>query len=237
MSAEVWYRHYISLGYFCSVAMELERIGLRSASYPFDWLITPDLSNVMKYIRNGFDGFLEVSEMIQDAEVSSTYINRTTGFKYVHDFKASIPAAEQIDDVALKYRRRIDRFYRDITEPTLFVRYISDEKVCEDGRYADLSWIEDNITDIEQTLRSYNPDNRIIWIGNSALESTAIPIYTVDKDEGDSVARKPLEKNVGLNDLLMNAYYPEREKNLEVYRAKMRKKNSPIARIRRKLFG
>ena len=34
------YKHFISLGYFCSVAMELERFGLRSESGPFDWVIS-----------------------------------------------------------------------------------------------------------------------------------------------------------------------------------------------------
>lgn len=37
---ETNYKHVISLGFFCSVALELERKGLRDASYPFDWLIS-----------------------------------------------------------------------------------------------------------------------------------------------------------------------------------------------------
>lgn len=34
------FKHIISLGHFCGVAQELERLGLRDASYPFEWLIT-----------------------------------------------------------------------------------------------------------------------------------------------------------------------------------------------------
>ena len=30
----------VSLGGFCSVAEEIEKLGLRSASYPFDWILT-----------------------------------------------------------------------------------------------------------------------------------------------------------------------------------------------------
>lgn len=31
------YENVISLGYFCSVASEIERLGLRRHSGPFDW--------------------------------------------------------------------------------------------------------------------------------------------------------------------------------------------------------
>lgn len=34
------YESVISLGYFCSVAIELEKMGIRNFSTPFDWLIT-----------------------------------------------------------------------------------------------------------------------------------------------------------------------------------------------------
>lgn len=34
------YENFISLGYFCSVALELQRLGLRSCSSPFDWCIS-----------------------------------------------------------------------------------------------------------------------------------------------------------------------------------------------------
>ena len=50
------FSHFISLGYFCSVALELERVGLRSASSPFDWLVS-DFSGVIDLIENHFDSF------------------------------------------------------------------------------------------------------------------------------------------------------------------------------------
>lgn len=34
------FKHYISLGFFCAPAMELEKRGLRNESLPFDWLIS-----------------------------------------------------------------------------------------------------------------------------------------------------------------------------------------------------
>ncbi len=34
------FKNYISLGYFCEVAKDLERLGLRNQSSPFDWVIS-----------------------------------------------------------------------------------------------------------------------------------------------------------------------------------------------------
>ncbi len=34
------FEHVISLGFFCSPALELKKLGFRDASYPFDWVIS-----------------------------------------------------------------------------------------------------------------------------------------------------------------------------------------------------
>ena len=52
------YNYIVSLGYFCSPAMEFERIDKRQFSLPFDWLITPKISDVIDLINNGFEDFL-----------------------------------------------------------------------------------------------------------------------------------------------------------------------------------
>lgn len=53
------YRHFISLGFFCSVASELERYGLRSASGPFDWQSCDSFKERMDLINNRFEKFWE----------------------------------------------------------------------------------------------------------------------------------------------------------------------------------
>ena len=59
------YSHFISLGYFCSVAMELERTGLRASSSPFDWLIS-DFTGVTDVINNHFKDFLDYDLLFQN---------------------------------------------------------------------------------------------------------------------------------------------------------------------------
>jgi len=48
--------HYISLGYFCSIAMDLEKLGLRTESSPFDWLIS-DFEGVIRALLDDPEGF------------------------------------------------------------------------------------------------------------------------------------------------------------------------------------
>lgn len=230
------YKHYISLGYFCSVALELERAGLRSASYPIDWLVTPDMEQVMRMITGSFEGFLDADALEQNESFKNKYVNKSTGFTFVHDFDGEKPLSEQIGAVREKFNRRIDRFYADIHEPTLFVRYISDEQTDSEGYPTDLKWCEDHFEYILQILRSYNSENDIIWIANEGLNSSVIPdIYHVTKDENDTVARRPMDKNEDLRRLFWESIFPDRENNLAVYRKKQRKKNNIFYRLKNKL--
>lgn len=71
------YKHFISLGYFCSVALELERIGLRSSSSPFDWCIS-SYEGVIDAIENHFEGFLDYDCLLQSDTVREHYFNPKT---------------------------------------------------------------------------------------------------------------------------------------------------------------
>lgn len=59
------FKHYISLGYFCSVALELEKCGLRSQSSPFDWNITWSFKGVIEAINNRFEDALNEQMLFQ----------------------------------------------------------------------------------------------------------------------------------------------------------------------------
>ena len=149
------YDHIISLGKFCGVAMDLERKGLRTASYPFDWVISESLKSVLFLIKNNFMNFLSYENLVQEKN-PSYYWNSQTDIHFFHDFNSTASLSNQISSVQIKYQRRIDRFYKDIKEPTLFVRYCNDE-LEED-------YIRTHGLDILQLLRSYNSRNQILYI-------------------------------------------------------------------------
>ena len=56
------FEHYISLGRGCYIAIELEQMGLRDASMPFDWNGTR-WHAIEKAIKNKFDGYLSYKDL------------------------------------------------------------------------------------------------------------------------------------------------------------------------------
>lgn len=212
------FEHVISLGSFCSTALELERVGLREASMPFDWLIS-DWQGVEDLIDHHFKDFLRYDLLYQEKYVPKHYKNIQYGVAFFHDFDPYRSLKEQLDSVSEKYRRRIERFYDYIIEPTLFIRYIKDTDECR--------YFEKNIDSITRKAKGYNSQNRLIFVANDDMSSSLLPVYPVHTDENDTVARKFLEKSPSLFTLLADPdlYSVEKKgKNMEVYLKKHREK-------------
>ncbi len=221
------YEHFISMGYFCSVALELERIGLRSTSSPFDWCIS-NYKGVIAAIENHFEDFLSYEYLLQSDAVRGHYFNEKYKIWFYHDFDKYHSLEEQLPSVRDKYMRRIERFYTEIKAPTLFVRYISDEVLNEYNKSEELEWIEKNNHYILSLLKSFNEENDIVYIANGGVTSNNI--YNVEKDENDVVARRPLDKNTVLKDLFMSFDYKPRQKNIDIFNAKRKRNNNLFLR-------
>jgi hypothetical protein len=120
---------HISLGSDCSIAYQLSKHKLRQEAYPFDWILTPKLSNVIKCIENEFEGFLDNLESVKE---TNTYpkieedwidspselikvINLYYRFSFVHDFKTM----DDLEEVRSKYKRRIERFSKIMKDVTI----------------------------------------------------------------------------------------------------------------------
>lgn len=217
----VQFSHFISLGYFCSVALELERLGLRSASSPFDWCIS-GFEGVLTLIENHFEDYLEIENMSQNANKKEQYRDDKYDIAFFHDFNQYQSLDKQLRTVKEKYQRRIKRFYEQISEPTLFVRYISDIKCNENGRSAELVWIEENYDKILKLLRSFNPQNDILFIANEGNVSDVVEIYFVEKDDKDLVARNPVAKSKELSTYFNQVQYDKREQNISIYTQKQK---------------
>lgn len=225
--------HYISLGYFCSIAMELEKLGLRSESSPFDWLIS-DFEGVIYAIRNHFEDFLNPKYLAQNSHNHAHYKNVKYGLQFFHDFNPYQPLQDQLPSVQNKYNRRIQRFYKSITEPTLFIRYIND-KPNAGNTSKELHWIEENYDSVIALLKSFNDQNEILFIANDGVTSQKFKIYNVQKDDGDSVARSPLTKDPALQEFFNNIDFPEKQLNIERYLQKQQQKKKSQAK--KKLFS
>jgi len=227
--------HVISLGYFCSVAEGIEKMGLRSASYPFDWVIS-DFPGVIRAINNHFENLLEYDQLYQSRDHSGRYQNMEYGISFFHDFSPYQSLQEQLPDVQRKYSRRIERFYKSVAEPTLFIRYISDEDKIN-GTSKELLWIEENYELIMQTLKQFNEDNDILFIANDGVVSDIIRIYNVPPDENDAVSRDPIPANAGLYTRLQSIACPNREENIKRYSNSKKEKNRLVNRLKNKLIS
>ena len=156
------YENVISLGYFCGVAIELEKMGLRNQSYPFDWLITANFEKVLEFIENGFVGFLEYDNLYQEASVyHQYYFDAVNNIHFYHDFSQYASLKEQFAEVKAKYARRIARFYETIKKPTVFVRYCNS--------LDEVNFILRNFDRIENTIKSFNENNVILYFCSHKL--------------------------------------------------------------------
>ena len=224
------YKNFISLGYFCSVALELEKIGLRSTSSPFDWVIS-NYEGVINAMQNHFEDFLSYDHLLQSESIRKRYFDEKYRMWFFHDFDQYHSLKAQLPDVKAKYLRRIDRFYEDIKQPTLFVRYISDETEEE------VEYIKKNHTKIKELLKSFNEANEVLYIANSGgkklQELDYIKVFRVDRDDQDVVARHFLDKNEELRQLFEMFEYSLRHQNLEFYNSKQKKKRNIFFKIKR----
>ena len=206
------FKHFISLGSFCSVALDLEALGLREASMPFDWNIDLRFEGVIDCIEKGFEHFLDEEELRQSEEAPEHYMNRYE-IQFFHDFNMWEPLSKQLPAVQDKYERRIRHFYQITAEPTLFIRYMDDRILEEDGTPHELRYIEDGYDHIMAVLKGLCPENELVLIANSEVKSEKLKIYGVEKDKGDVVARVPREKNKELGALLDSFSVPNQEAN------------------------
>ena len=180
----------ISLGHFCSTALELQRYGLRDGSYPLDWNIS-HIEPTMALVESGFQGFLQLELLERDPERSDVVNDKGSGIAVYNSFSGELPIAAQYETVRARYARRIKRYRRAVAQPTLFVRYMVDGE--------EFSYLDEHMPAVLAALRKTNPGNDLLLIGNADLPATCggLPVYTVEVDDGDVVARRFAGKNRG----------------------------------------
>lgn len=229
-SLKTKYKHVISLGSFCSTAMEIERYGFRDSSYPFDWVLSKSMKCVMELINTHFDRYVSY-EMYQLQTAKYTYINKEHNIWFVHDFNEWDSFESQFESVREKYSRRIERFYAAIKEPTVFLRYIETEE--------EMSYIDTNYPVIVADLKAFNVENRIIFIVNSNIldkeQKKDYEIYSVLKDDNDTVARQFFDQLPELQNLLADRFYSTEviDSNKKFFHKKQKLKRQ---RNRKKMF-
>lgn len=185
-STEKKYESVISLGYFCNVSMELERVGLRFASYPFDWVISSDFGKVISLIKNKFEGFMLYENLLQEYKINPKYYyDKENDIHFYHDFSSNKALLSQYDKAFSKYQRRTKRLTEQLQRPTLLIRYILDK--------SELNYINEHCEEINAVIKEYNPDNDIIYVTDTELTSEKIKLFFAKKENGRTVSAKMLD--------------------------------------------
>ena len=160
---------YISLGPTCSVAYQLQKLGKKKKSLPFDWIRCPNIKDVIHLITNNFQGFLDGISfvrddtkfpIIKDSEIfddvadkeTKVYRNEKLNLGFFHDFKEGI----SLEDVQEKYDRRIKRFYETVKSECIFIR---------DDMYFHQESVED-YNNLYRILAEFNDQNKLVLIIN-----------------------------------------------------------------------
>lgn len=203
------FEHYVSLGHCCYVAIELENMGLRSTSSPFDWVRTR--WKAIEYsINNNFKNYLNYDDLYQKKNALHVYKNLEYGVGFFHDFVDNKSLKSQISAIQKKYNRRIDRFFSQIIEPTLFIRYMWD--------HDELVYVASNYDKIERMIKSYNENNEIVFISHNNPDNVDISaiklIFFINKDNDSELNEKPISSCEELFSFLSNVEYKKRETNI-----------------------
>ena len=208
----------VSLGFFCSIAMDIGELGLRKNSFPFDWVIS-DIEMVVFAIKNKFDKFMLYENLFQLKSDKKIYYDSFYKIYFYHDFNKYKPLKQQYNKVYNKYKRRINRFLTIIKQPTIFIRYINPEKSIN-GKYTELAYLENHYEEINDLIKSFNDKNEIIFVGDDNCISSKITIFNVPIDKDDTVCRRPLYSNQKLYNRLISVFDDDKVKNLKIYRRK-----------------
>jgi hypothetical protein len=116
--------------------MQLHANLLRTASFPFDWLVSPNVNAVHDLIASGFADFLRY-ENLKDITLPNAgageILDEANDIRFFHDFCPQTLDI-QYDLIREKYKRRIRKFFYciDGRNQCLFVRKQTENELLED---------------------------------------------------------------------------------------------------------
>ena len=203
-----------SLGAGCGCTMLMDYEGLRTFAGPFDWVRTDKrgLDQAFALMMNDFADFFNYEDFKVRTDpkpvdpLCHAYENIKTSYIFFHDFPKEKPMEESFAAVKKKYERRIERFYRLISERkrVLLVWYsftnnTSDEDVVRlcgefcrkmnktidfliiehtEGLYQPLKrQIADNIARYNFHALAKDPEAKDYFMGNSDLTRSILRQY------------------------------------------------------------
>ena len=151
------YDAVFSLGQWCATAMVLKKLGLRSASGPFDWTgLTERIGSYVDLMANGFRGYFakESLRKVREDPVEGTeiYVDTVQRWESHHDFRIGVSFEENYARLRARLDRRADRLLAALRSGgrLLFVHWFGE------GRYP-----REEVVSAVRRLRAEYPSTRI----------------------------------------------------------------------------
>ncbi len=208
------FANIVSLGSKCIVAQELELLGLRNFSSPFDWQYT-DLKGAIKCLDDDFIDFTNYSYFRRQSvfDQPNAWYNAKYDNCFLHDFKTDNLSSAEAQNSKRKLERRASKLIEETQScPTLFIRIVMENRYPNEIQY-----ISENIDTIYATIRGLNPANQIIFIATHKIPNEKAITFVVDEK---SLWERPLRQNKMLYLFLRRTKYPRRKENLSFYFSK-----------------
>lgn len=126
------YIHYdliISLGDRCQVSRQMRLNHLQFKSYPFDWLLNDNISNLQNLFKEDFNNFLDRDDLVitEKNETNLVVYNKRTQYKHLHDFEYDT-IDKDYNIVKEKFLRRFERLKNHIENAKTVLFVYRDDK-------------------------------------------------------------------------------------------------------------
>jgi len=143
-----------AMGASCYASQVLRDTGRQFASFPFDWIGQPPLLEHVEIMCSGFYDFIRLDALERHPEMDLKrhicYWDRRTKMVYMHDFSRGATLSEEFPVIAVKYKRRIDRFLELVRRSkTVLVFWLADER--NDGQIGE-SQVHEALKRLQETF-------------------------------------------------------------------------------------
>lgn len=186
---------YISLGSNCSIAFHMQKLGLKSTTFPFDWIETPNILLLSKLIHNNFNEILDYftfigtsySPMIENNwnegnQIMLNIKNSKYDIIFKHDFASVLyPHRKNHSEIQKYYKSRISEFLKIMQDTSKYKKLFRIGKLDDKNR---LKFLND--TFINKGFSNYTiylvPDNISLYTNADTFDTLdTVPIIDISQ--------------------------------------------------------
>ncbi len=193
----------ISLGENCNSAWYIKAVGLKKASYPFDWIYSsPEI--VLDCINNQFDKYLDKSLMFK------TRSGNSAGHTYYHSSLFNHKNPLKTEDDYQYYKRCVERFKKVFDSPSEIIFVIT--VITETEKRSGAGWAKgfdrnfklpikltnNSMMEFMNTLKVNHSNAKFLFIEQLTEQDPSIEIIDKQQDNFVWIRHTSFQRNTGV---------------------------------------